>query len=188
MPKYSAKQRKMRGQGKHSGPSFIQLFHHVKRSTSYHGLGPIARALLTEIIDRYNGCNNGMIVLGVREAAYEIGCSQGSVSSAMPAISMMPDLRGQPSSELGAGVRRPSGESCGSVAIRRAIFPATSGKSASHTLNFSCPSRRRCRSLRLKEPSDTVTGRTVTKTVTKTVTMSSARRAQKFSQESIGVT
>ena len=83
MPKYSAKQRQMRGQGKGSGPAFIQLFHYVKRSTSYHGLGPIARALLTEIIDRYTGINNGMIVLGVREAAYEIGCSQGSISIAM---------------------------------------------------------------------------------------------------------
>jgi hypothetical protein len=82
MPKYSAKQRKMRGRGKISGPHFIQLFHYVKRSTSYHGLGAIARALLIELIDRYNGCNNGMIVLGVREAAYEIGCSQMSISRA----------------------------------------------------------------------------------------------------------
>jgi hypothetical protein len=82
MPKYSTKQRKLRGRGKIGGPHFIQLFHYVKRSTSYHGLSPIARAFLTEIIDRYNGCNNGMIVLGVREAAYEIGCSQMSISRA----------------------------------------------------------------------------------------------------------
>jgi hypothetical protein len=72
----------LRGRGKIGGPHFIQLFHYVKRSTSYHGLGNIARAMLTELIDRYNGCNNGMIVFGVREAAYEIGCSQMSISRA----------------------------------------------------------------------------------------------------------
>jgi hypothetical protein len=85
MPKYSAKQRKLRGlNGKHhSGPSFIQLPHYVKRSTSYHGLSLTARALLIELIDRYNGSNNGFIVLGVREAAYEIGCNQGTISRAM---------------------------------------------------------------------------------------------------------
>lgn len=82
MPRYSAKQKQMRGQGKHSGPSFIQLFHHVKRSTDYHGLSLTARALLTELVDRYTGCNNGMIVLGVREAAYELHCSKDTVSRA----------------------------------------------------------------------------------------------------------
>jgi hypothetical protein len=82
MSRYSAKQKKMRGQGKHSGPSFIQLPHYVKRSVEFHSLGNIARALLLELIDRYNGCNNGMIVLGVREAAYELGCNKGTVSRA----------------------------------------------------------------------------------------------------------
>ena len=83
MPRYSAKQRKMRGQGKHSGPNFIQLFHYVKRSTNYHSLSLPARALLTELIDRYNGGNNGFIVLGVREAAYELGCNKSTISRAM---------------------------------------------------------------------------------------------------------
>jgi hypothetical protein len=40
------------------------------RSEAYHSLSALARALLFELIDRYNGCNNGLIVLGVREAAY----------------------------------------------------------------------------------------------------------------------
>jgi hypothetical protein len=39
--------------------------------------------VLFELIDRYNGCNNGMIGLGVREAAYELGCCNGTVSNAM---------------------------------------------------------------------------------------------------------
>ena len=82
MPKYSAKARKIQGKGKRSGPGFMQLPHYVKRSTGYHGLSLAARALLTEIYDRYNGSNNGMIALGVREAAYELGCNQGTISRA----------------------------------------------------------------------------------------------------------
>jgi hypothetical protein len=82
MPRYSAKQRKLRGMGKTSGPNFAQFFHYIKRSTSYHGLSLAARALLVEIHDRYNGCNNGMIVLSVREAAYELRVNQGTISRA----------------------------------------------------------------------------------------------------------
>jgi hypothetical protein len=83
MPRYSAKARRIKGRGSHSGPNFIQLFHYVKRSVEYHGLSLLARALLTELIDRYNGCNNGMIVLGIREAMYETGCkSMGNISAA----------------------------------------------------------------------------------------------------------
>src|SRR5262245_3112449 len=83
MARYSARARKIRGVGKHSGPFFIQIPHHVKRSTSYPGLSQSARCILQEVIYRYNGSNNGFIVLGVREAAYEIGCSHGSISNAM---------------------------------------------------------------------------------------------------------
>jgi hypothetical protein len=83
MPKYSAKQRKMRSLGKTGGPHFIQLFHYLKRSKAYHGLSPQARALLIELIDRYTGINNGMIVLGVREAQYELGCGHATVCRAM---------------------------------------------------------------------------------------------------------
>ena len=86
MPKYSAKQRKLRGQGKTGGPTFMQFFHYLKRSTSYHGLSPIARALLIEIFDRYNGGNNGMIVLSVREAQYELNCGPATVCRAMREI------------------------------------------------------------------------------------------------------
>lgn len=82
MPKYSAKARKLRGQGKLTGPSFIQLPHHVKRSIEYHGLSLAARALLIELIDRYNGSNNGMIVLGRREAMYELKCGADTISNA----------------------------------------------------------------------------------------------------------
>jgi hypothetical protein len=68
---------------KRSGRRFLQLFTNVKRSTAYHGLRANARALLFEIIDRYTGCNNGVIGLGVREAAYELQCSQSSAGRSM---------------------------------------------------------------------------------------------------------
>ena len=83
MTRYSAKQRRMRGIGGRSKRKFLQLYTNVKRSTAYHGLSPYARSLLFELIDRYNGCNNGMIGLGVREAVYELGCCKGTISNAM---------------------------------------------------------------------------------------------------------
>jgi hypothetical protein len=83
MTRYSAKQRRMRGISGRSKRKFLQLYTNVKRSTAYHGLSSYARSLLFELIDRYNGCNNGMIGLGVREAAYELGCCTGTASNAM---------------------------------------------------------------------------------------------------------
>ena len=138
----------------------------MKRSTSYHGLGHIARCLLLELIDRYNGVNNGMIALGVREAAYELGVNQSTVSRAARGSAIRPD-------------------SC----------PGTSGKSASDTINCYCPSPTASRSPMPNGPSATGTGRPSRicvalrqLTVTKTVTMSCTRGAQKLHQESIGVT
>ena len=55
---------------------FVQLFRNIKRSLAYHGLSCAARAALIELIDRYNGINNGFIGLGSRELAYELNCSQ----------------------------------------------------------------------------------------------------------------
>jgi hypothetical protein len=83
MPRYSAKQRRMRGIEGRSKRKFLRLFTNVKRSKAYHGLSRWARCLLFELLDRYTGINNGMIGLGVREAQYELGCSHGSVCKAM---------------------------------------------------------------------------------------------------------
>jgi DNA-binding transcriptional ArsR family regulator len=86
MPKYSAKQHelrgKWRGKPRSRGRQFLMLYRNVKRSQAYHGLSLLARALLIELVDRHDGMNNGMIRLGVREAAYELKCSQGSISNA----------------------------------------------------------------------------------------------------------
>jgi hypothetical protein len=82
MSRYSAKQKRMRGGGR-SKRKFLQLYTNIKRSSAYHSLSSYVRSLLFELIDRYNGCNNGMIGLGVREAVYELGCCKGTVSNAM---------------------------------------------------------------------------------------------------------
>ena len=66
-----AKQRQHR-----SGRRFIRLWTNVKRSTAYHGLSLGARAALIELLDAYNGANNGMIAMGVRELAERLGCSR----------------------------------------------------------------------------------------------------------------
>jgi hypothetical protein len=73
----------MRVFGGRSKRKFLQLYTNVKRSTAFHGLSSYGRSLLFELIDRYNGCNNGLIGLGVREAAYELGCCNGTISNAM---------------------------------------------------------------------------------------------------------
>lgn len=66
-----------------NGPRFIQLFHVVKRSATYHGLSALARAALIELLDRYTGINNGFIVLSVRELAYELNCSIATACRAL---------------------------------------------------------------------------------------------------------
>jgi hypothetical protein len=65
------------------GRRFIQLWTNVKRSEAYHGLSVYARCLLFELLDRYRGINNGMIALGVREAADALRCGQATACRAM---------------------------------------------------------------------------------------------------------
>jgi hypothetical protein len=59
------------------------LFRFIKRSQAYFDLSVYARCALIELIDRYNGINNGMIGLGVRELAKALKCSQGRASKAL---------------------------------------------------------------------------------------------------------
>ena len=82
MPRYSATQKKMRGR-KSGKRQFVMIYRNVKRSAAYHRLSVYGRAALTEILDRYTGCNNGMIGLGVRELAYELRCSQNAAGRAL---------------------------------------------------------------------------------------------------------
>lgn len=60
--------RRQNGRSAH-GPPFVQLHYYVMDSAAYRALKSGPRALLLEIIRRYNGSNNGTIGLGVRQAA-----------------------------------------------------------------------------------------------------------------------
>ncbi len=56
-----------------SVPPFVQLPWWIVDCSAYRALKPVARALLIELIRRYNGHNNGHIGLGEREAADALG-------------------------------------------------------------------------------------------------------------------
>ncbi len=49
--------------------AFLMLDNYVFDCPAYRGMAPGPRTLLWELIRRHNGCNNGQIGLGVREAA-----------------------------------------------------------------------------------------------------------------------
>jgi hypothetical protein len=65
------------------GPPFVRLFRFIKRSQAWHDLSLPARCALIELMDRYNGINNGMIGLGVRTLADELKCSQTTATRAL---------------------------------------------------------------------------------------------------------
>jgi hypothetical protein len=65
------------------GRRFIQLWTNVKRSEAYYGLSVYARSALIELLDRYTGCNNGMIGLGCRELADALNCSRDRAAKAL---------------------------------------------------------------------------------------------------------
>lgn len=82
MPKHNKRQRK-------KSPPFLMLPRFVKRSTEFHGLSCLARAALIEVVDRYNGQNNGFIILGVRELADALGVQ--STNTAWRALKELAD-------------------------------------------------------------------------------------------------
>jgi hypothetical protein len=65
------------------GPPFVQLYRFVKRSQAWHDLSLPARCALLELLDRYNGCNNGMIGLGCRELSQALKCSRDTANRAL---------------------------------------------------------------------------------------------------------
>jgi hypothetical protein len=65
------------------GRRFIQLWTNVKRSQAYHGLSWVALSALLELLDRYTGINNGMIVLSVRDLADDLNSCQDTAARAL---------------------------------------------------------------------------------------------------------
>jgi hypothetical protein len=73
---WMSKKRRFKGGGR----KFIMLWDNVKHSEAYHGLSLAARCALIELIDRYNGINNGMIGLGCRELSEALNCSRDTAN------------------------------------------------------------------------------------------------------------
>jgi hypothetical protein len=83
MPRYSAKQRKMRGGRPTSGRPFVRLWWNVIDSDKFAMLDAYGIAALVHLTRKYNGCNNGLIPMGVRELARKLRCSQGTACNAL---------------------------------------------------------------------------------------------------------
>lgn len=69
-------------------PTFSRLPHWVQDSPAYRSLKPGPRALLLELIRRYNGRNNGHIGMSARQAAEAI-----NISDKDTALRYLNDLR-----------------------------------------------------------------------------------------------
>lgn len=65
---------------KGGGGKFVQLYHSYLNEWTRHGLSCGARALMVELIRRYNSGNNGRIYLPTREAANALCVSRNSVA------------------------------------------------------------------------------------------------------------
>ena len=72
---------KARRRGK--GPNYIQLFRYVLDCPAYGSLSAKARVALIEVIRGYNGSNNGMLVLSVRQLAERMSCAINTAASAL---------------------------------------------------------------------------------------------------------
>lgn len=73
--------------GRNSGSaSFIKLDHFVFDCSAYRSMKPGPRALLDELIRRYNGSNNGHIGLGQREAATRLNVNKDTVPGYFDAL------------------------------------------------------------------------------------------------------
>ena len=66
-----------------NGPPFVQLYRFIKRSQAWHELSPYARLALIELLDRYNGFNNGAISLSCRELARSLRCAPNTANKAL---------------------------------------------------------------------------------------------------------
>jgi len=65
--------------GKKGAGRHVQLSEHLQSSQAWASLKPGPRALYVELKRRYNGCNNGRIILSYRDAAEAINVSRNTV-------------------------------------------------------------------------------------------------------------
>jgi hypothetical protein len=72
--------RKRRPRRVAAGPHFIQLETWILRTDAFRALSGSAAKLLFLLLAKFNGQNNSEIVMSVRQAAHEVGCSPNHAS------------------------------------------------------------------------------------------------------------
>ena len=68
--------------GRSKGERFVQLHEWILNCPAYRGLSCYARCLHTELHRRFNGTNNGDIVMSVRQAAALLNCNKDTANNA----------------------------------------------------------------------------------------------------------
>lgn len=66
-----------------SGPKHVRLYEFELNCAAYKALSVYGRAVLVELRRRFNGSNNGNIVLSVRQAATALGCHRDTAAKAL---------------------------------------------------------------------------------------------------------
>ncbi len=71
-----------RGRSK-KGPPFVQLFHYMIDSPAWRSLLPVERAAYVEIASKFDGKNNGKILMSARMLAPALGISKATAAAAL---------------------------------------------------------------------------------------------------------
>jgi hypothetical protein len=69
-----------RNRNRNHGPPFVQIHHYLMDSKAWHELTPWARCAYLELARRYNGTNNGKIVMAVRTLAETMPCNKDTAA------------------------------------------------------------------------------------------------------------
>lgn len=69
-----------------AGAKHVRLYRHLFNSAAYRDMDAKARCALHELMFRYDGKNNGAIVLSVRECAERLGVSPNTAMKALQSV------------------------------------------------------------------------------------------------------
>ncbi len=81
MARFKNANRTGRSTGK--APRFVQLYHWEMNLAAYRALSCYGRALLLEFRKKYDGANNGQIIMSIRQAATLLNCHRDTAVKAL---------------------------------------------------------------------------------------------------------
>jgi hypothetical protein len=73
----------MRKRNKEKAPRHVRLYHWFLKGDAWRSLSPNARAIYVEIVERYNGTNNGRISFSIREGADLLHIGKNAAAKAL---------------------------------------------------------------------------------------------------------